>query len=132
MAVGVDEGGRPHAPRAVERPVEELDATAEDAFTAFTERIDEWWHPAYAPEGLERIGIDPEVGGRAWMRLADGTTYPWGTVTAWRPPREYAQTFTLAQDPEHPSTLRVRIESTSSRGRRHPAGPTPPPHRRAR
>ncbi len=54
------------------------------------------------------------------MRLADGTTYPWGTVTVWEPPREYAQTFTLAQDPEHPSTLSVRIELTGANGRRHP------------
>jgi len=98
----------------------ELDATREDAFAAFTERIDQWWHPAYAPEGLVSVTIDPEVGGRAWMQLADGTTYPWGTVTVWHPPLEYAQTFTLAQDPEHPSTLQVRIESASSRGRQHP------------
>jgi catechol 2,3-dioxygenase-like lactoylglutathione lyase family enzyme len=110
-------------PAEAAAPIElsyELDATREDAFAAFTERIDEWWHPAYAPEGLERVSIEPEVGGRAWMHLADGTAYPWGTVTVWHPPLEYAQTFTLAQDPEHPSTLQVRIESTSSRGRRHP------------
>jgi catechol 2,3-dioxygenase-like lactoylglutathione lyase family enzyme len=112
-------------PRPVEAaaPIElsyELDATREEAFDAFTRRIDEWWHPAYAPEGLVRVAIEPEVGGLAAMHLADGTTYPWGTVTVWRPPFEYAQTFTLAQDPEHPSTLQVRIEGTGSRGRRHP------------
>jgi len=110
-------------PSEAAAPIEltyELDATAEDAFTAFTRRIDEWWHPAYAPEGLTRVAIDPQVGGRAWMHLADGTAYPWGTVTVWRPPFEYAQTFTLAQDPEHPSTLQVRIEHTGAQGRRHP------------
>jgi len=98
----------------------ELDATAEDAFTAFTGRIDEWWHPAYAPEGLVRVEIEPHVGGRVTHHLANGTAYSWGTVTVWKPPFEYAQTFTLAQDPEYPSTLHVRIEHTRTRGRRHP------------
>ena len=111
-------------PRATEAagPIEhtyELDCTPEEAFDAFTRRIGEWWHPAYAPEGLERVEIDGEVGGRASMHLTDGTTYPWGTVTAWEPPRHYAQTFTLAQDQEHPSTLDVLIESTRAPGRRH-------------
>ena len=32
----------------------------------------------------------------------------------------YAQTFTLAQDPEHPSTLSIRLEPTGANGRRHP------------
>jgi catechol 2,3-dioxygenase-like lactoylglutathione lyase family enzyme len=110
-------------PSEAAAPIEltyELDCTHDEAFDAFTRRIDEWWHPAYAPEGLERVEIEGAVGGRAWMRLADGTTYQWGTVTVWEPPREYAQTFTLAQDPEHPSTLSVRLEVTGAQGRRHP------------
>ncbi len=110
-------------PSEAAAPIElsyELDCTAADAFDAFTRRIDEWWHPAYAPAGLERVEIDGEVGGQVSMLLADGTTYPWGTVTVWEPPREYAQTFTLAQDPEHPSMLSVRIELTGANGRRHP------------
>ena len=115
----VAEGVEPRATEAA-GPIEhtyELDCTVEEAFDAFTRRIGEWWHPAYAPEGLERIEIDGEVGGRASMHLADGTTYPWGTVTVWEPPRHYAQTFTLAQDQEHPSTLEVLIEPTEARGR---------------
>ena len=110
-------------PAEAAAPIElsyELDATAEDAYAAFTARIDEWWHPAYAPEGLERVEIEPHVGGGVTHHLADGTAYRWGTVTVWRPPLEYAQTFTLAQDPEHPSTLQLRFEPTPSRGRRHP------------
>ncbi len=44
------------------------------------------------------------------MLLTDGTTYPWGTVTVADRPHHYAQTLTLAQDPEPPSTLDVRFE----------------------
>ena len=106
-------------PSEAAAPIElayDLDCTAADAFDAFTRRIDEWWHPAYAPEGLERVEIDGVVGGRVSMQLADGTTYPWGTVTAYDPPHHYAQTFALAQDPEHPSTLEVRFTERSGGG----------------
>jgi catechol 2,3-dioxygenase-like lactoylglutathione lyase family enzyme len=122
LAAELDQHVEPR-PAEAAAPIElsyELDATAEDAFDAFTRCIDDWWHPAYAPAGLVRVTIAPEVGGAALMHLADGTTYPWGTVTVWRPPFEYTQTFTLAQDPEHPSTLEVRIEHTRARGRQHP------------
>jgi catechol 2,3-dioxygenase-like lactoylglutathione lyase family enzyme len=118
VSAGVEAG-----PTEAAGPIEhtyELTCTAEDAFDAFTRRIGQWWHPAYAPEGLERVAVEEFVGGRASMHLADGSAYLWGTVTAWDPPRHYAQTFTLAQDPEHPSTLDVRIEPTSSLGRHHP------------
>jgi catechol 2,3-dioxygenase-like lactoylglutathione lyase family enzyme len=100
------------APRPTEAagPIEHtyrLDCPPETAFTAFTDRIGAWWHTAYAPEGLRWVRIPQEVGGLATMELRDATTYQWGTVTAWDPPGHYGQTFTLAQDPEHPSSLDV-------------------------
>ena len=100
-------------PSEAAAPIEltyDLTCSPELAWDTFVRRIDEWWHPAYAPEGLVEVEIDPVVGGSARMRLADGTTYPWGTVTVADLPRHYAQTFTLAQDSEHPSTLDVRFE----------------------
>lgn len=88
----------------------DLACSPELAWDAFVRRIDEWWHSAYAPPGLREIRIEPVVGGAATMSLDDGTTYRWGTVTASDRPRHFAQTFTLAQDPEHPSTLDVTFE----------------------
>jgi catechol 2,3-dioxygenase-like lactoylglutathione lyase family enzyme len=85
----------------------ELACSPEVAFEAFTLRISDWWHAAYAPDGYRAAHIVREVGGPVSMELANLRTYPWGTVTVWDPPRHYAQTFTLAQDPEHPSTLDV-------------------------
>ncbi|WP_191907810.1 glyoxalase superfamily protein [Nocardioides cynanchi] len=97
-------------PRSTEAagPIEHgyhLACSPAEAFSAFTRRIGDWWHTAYGPEGMTSIHVAPAVGGPAMMRLADGTAYQWGTVTAWEQPEHYAQTFTLAQDPEHPSTL---------------------------
>jgi hypothetical protein len=104
-------------PSEAAAPIElcyELTCTDEAAFDAFTRRISEWWHPAYAPEGLRSVHVAGEVGGAVTMELEDVRTYRWGTVTTWDPPRHYAQTFTLAQDPEHPSTLDVVVTPQGS------------------
>ncbi len=100
-------------PSEAAAPIEltyDLGCSPDLAWDAFVRRIDEWWHPAYAPEGLREIRIDPLVGAPVTMSLDDGTTYTWGTVTVAEQPGHYAQTFTLAQDPEHPSTLDVTFE----------------------
>jgi catechol 2,3-dioxygenase-like lactoylglutathione lyase family enzyme len=113
----VPDGVEPR-PTEAAAPIEheyQLTCSPELAWDAFVRRIDEWWHPAYAPAGLREIRIEPIVGGAATMLLDDGSTYRWGTVTLVDGPQHYAQTFTLAQDPEHPSTLDVTFE-------RHPRG----------
>jgi catechol 2,3-dioxygenase-like lactoylglutathione lyase family enzyme len=78
----------------------------EHAFEVFTGRIGEWWHAAYAPPGLTGVEIEPALGGGCVMRLADGTAYPWGTVTSWEA-GHFGMDFTLAQDPDHPSRIDV-------------------------
>lgn len=87
----------------------DLACSPEHAFDTFT-RIDDWWGPSYAPEGLVRVEIEPHVGGRVVHHLADGTAYVWGEVLIWDRPAHYAQAFTLAQDPEHPSRLDLWFE----------------------
>jgi catechol 2,3-dioxygenase-like lactoylglutathione lyase family enzyme len=87
----------------------ELACTPEHAFDTFV-GIDEWWGPSYAPEGLVRVEIEPHAGGRVTHHLADGTAYVWGEVLVWDRPSHYAQAFTLAQDPEHPSRLDLWFE----------------------
>ena len=84
--------------------------TPAHAFEVFTGRISEWWHPAYAPPGLTGVEIEPVVGGACLMRIADGSAYRWGTVTAWAPGEtagHFGMDFTLAQDPDHPSRIDV-------------------------
>jgi len=83
-----------------------LTCSPEHAFDAFV-RLEDWWDPAYAPEGLLRAEITPGVGGAVVHHLADGTTYPWGEVLVWDRPAHYAQSFTLAQDPDAESPSRL-------------------------
>lgn len=109
-------------PTEAAAPIEldyELDCSPELAWDAFVRRINEWWHPAYAPEGLREVRIDPLVGAAVTMRVGDGSTYQWGTVTISEYPYHYAQTFTLAQDPEHPSSLDVTFERHLRGSRMH-------------
>ena len=104
-------------PSEAAAPIEltyDLACTVEEAFDAFTRRIDEWWHPAYAPDGLERVEIDGAVGGRVSMHLADGTTYPWGTVTVWSPPHRTPRRSPSLRTPS--TRARSRVGFTGAAG----------------
>jgi hypothetical protein len=86
-----------------------LRASPEDAFTTYVGRIGEWWDPRYTanPETLEGVSIEPRVGGRVYASHTDLGEHEWGRVIAWEPGVHLAHTFSLAQDPAHPSEVSV-------------------------
>jgi hypothetical protein len=86
-----------------------LSCRADHAFETYAERIGEWWDPRYTAnaETLEEVVIEPRVGGRVFARHSDIGVDDWGEVTVWEPGRMLAHTFTLAQDPAHPSEVAV-------------------------
>jgi hypothetical protein len=97
-------------------------ATPDLAFEVFTLGMGGWWDPVYSPDeaGYEGIAISPEVGSPVAI-VAGGESYPIGSVTVWEPGRRYAQTFSLAMDPAHPSTIEARFtadDSTAGAGTR--------------
>lgn len=98
-----------------------LDRGAGEAFDAYTGRIAEWWDPRYTANAdtLASVTIEPRVGGRVFATHDDLGDDVWGEVTAWEPGRRLVHTFTLAQDPEHPSEVEVEFapERTGSRMR---------------
>lgn len=83
--------------------------TADQAFAIYTGRIGEWWWPRNTAnaETLQAITIEPRVGGRVYATHSDIGEHDWGVVTVWEPGRRLVHTFTLAQDPEHPSEVAV-------------------------
>jgi Activator of Hsp90 ATPase homolog 1-like protein len=93
-----------------------LDVDATTAFEAFTGRIGEWWPEAYTPDpgGYDGVVVEPRLGGQVTMRMSDGDDVPMGVVTAWDPGVTYAQTWTLGQDPDAPSSLTVHFADTDS------------------
>lgn len=88
-----------------------LRCDAEHAFATYTGRIGEWWEPRNTAnaETLQAITIDPHVGGRVYATHSDIGEHDWGEVTAWQPGHRLVHTFTLAQDPHHPSEVAVEF-----------------------
>jgi hypothetical protein len=86
-----------------------LACSAEHAFSTYVERIAQWWHPRYTanPDTLEAVTIEPLVGGRVSATHSDIGRDDWGEVTLFQPGRRLVHTFTLAQDPRHPSEIAV-------------------------
>jgi Activator of Hsp90 ATPase homolog 1-like protein len=84
-----------------------LGCSADEAFAIYTGRIGEWWWPRNTAnaETLQAITIEPRVGGRVYATHSDIGEHDWGVVTVWEPGRRLVHTFTLAQDPEHPSEV---------------------------
>ncbi|WP_298511135.1 SRPBCC domain-containing protein [uncultured Nocardioides sp.] len=92
-----------------------VDATPALAFEVFTLGMGSWWDRAYTPDpdSFDGIAIVPEVGPPVAMVHGD-SPYPFGNVTVWEPGARYAQTFWLAMDPAHPSTLEVTFTGTDA------------------
>jgi hypothetical protein len=89
----------------------DLRCGAEEAFATYTGRIGEWWEARYTANAdtFESVTIEPRFGGRVYETHSDGARYDWGEVTVWEPGRRLVHTFTLAQDPAHPSEVSVEF-----------------------
>jgi hypothetical protein len=89
-----------------------------DAFAAYTDAIGEWWDPRYTAnaETLQRVTIEPRVGGRVYAVHSDIGKHDWGEVSVWEPGRRLVHTFTLAQDPRHPSEVAVEFALEGEEG----------------
>jgi hypothetical protein len=89
-----------------------LRCSADEAFAIYTGRIGEWWWPRNTAnaETLQSITIEPYVGGRVYASHSDIGEHDWGVVMVWEPGRRLVHSFTLAQDPGHPSEVAVEFE----------------------
>lgn len=92
-----------------------LTCDAATAFEVFTSRMGAWWPPSYTPDpdSFDTVLMEPRPGGDVAFRMNDGSTHRFGRVTTWQPGEVYAQTWTLAQTDEHPSTLTVTFSDRS-------------------
>ena len=95
-----------------------LRCSVERAFATYTSRIDEWWDARYTAnaETLERVTIEPRVGGRVYATHRDLGEDQWGEVTVWDPPHRLVHTFMLAQDPANPSEVAVTFAPDGAGG----------------
>ncbi len=95
-----------------------IQADRETVFTAYTEKIGEWWpwrgtyKYTFAPEGIEpeALTMETEEGGRFYETWSDGTEHQIGTVRVWKPHDEVAYSWEVADWPEV-SIVTVRFVS---------------------
>lgn len=86
-------------------------AGPDGAYDAFVGRWGSWWDPRLTPDPATFRDIRVGAIGEAVELVHEGGTFPIGVVTEASRGRRYAQTFTLAVDPEHPTTLTVDFEA---------------------
>lgn len=77
------------------------------AYDAFVRGFGDWWDPRLTPDVDSYRGARIGGVGEPVELIHDGFTFPIGVVTEATPGVRYAQTFTLAVDPDHPTTLSV-------------------------
>ena len=89
-----------------------LPVSPEMAFAAFTERIGEWWDPAYSADPATFTGavLEGREEGMVYGLHSDLGEVSWGRIAAWQPHRRLAWSWTLAQDAAHPSLVEVTFE----------------------
>jgi uncharacterized protein YndB with AHSA1/START domain len=94
-----------------------VDASIDRAFNTFTEGIDKWWIRGHhiGDAELDRVVIEPKLGGR-WVEVGtDGSECDWGRVLVWDPPTRVVLAWQLtaewAYDSDFVTELDVRFES---------------------
>jgi len=91
-------------------------------FEVFTDEMTSWWpeghHIGGAP--IDRVVVEPFVGGRWYTRHTDGSETETGTVTAWDPPHGFSVTWQIGADwayhDDLVTTVEVRFTSTADGG----------------
>jgi uncharacterized protein YndB with AHSA1/START domain len=99
-----------------------VDAQPADAFAAFSDGINAWWPRELTWSGgmLERIAIEPRVGGFCHEIGSGGMRLDWGRVSAWEPPHRLAFSWQVGPDrvpevnPARASQVEVRFAAASA------------------
>jgi uncharacterized protein YndB with AHSA1/START domain len=92
-----------------------VEATADQAFEAFTARFDRWWPRSHkiGPAELAEAILEPRAGGRWYERDSDGSECDWGRVLAWEPPHRLVLSWQIGGDwqfhPDEASEIEVRF-----------------------
>jgi uncharacterized protein YndB with AHSA1/START domain len=94
-----------------------LPCAPEKAFSIFTERIGDWWPPAFTASGanLGDIRIEGEPGGNVFEFDTDGNRRTWGSVTAWEPGRRVVLSWSLGVRAGDATEVEVTFAGTGER-----------------
>jgi catechol 2,3-dioxygenase-like lactoylglutathione lyase family enzyme len=94
-------------------PIENEITVPVDPITAYEGFVDlgRWWDPQKSPDPATWRGVDSGGVGEPVVFLHGTSRFPIGTVTSAEPGVLYEQSFTLAVDPEYPTTLSARFSA---------------------
>jgi uncharacterized protein YndB with AHSA1/START domain len=84
-------------------------AAPADAFTHFTQGLDQWWPPRGRAHDAPRVFMEPHVGGRWYERDAGGREWVWGQVLAWLPPDSLLLSWQVGADGEVDPALHTEV-----------------------
>jgi uncharacterized protein YndB with AHSA1/START domain len=101
----------------------EVGVPVERAFAAFTEDIGSWWNADHhiIEAKLERMVLEPRVGGNIYDVGVDGSECRWATVLAYDPPHRFAFSWNinlqwkLESDPDRTSEVEVVFSDRGGR-----------------
>ena len=98
----------------------EINADVEKVFSAYVDKINEWWprqgednRYSWPPEGVEPKDIlfEAKLGGRYYERFADGSEFVIGQITEYDPPHKLSYTW-QGRDWPGDSLIQVRFEAS--------------------
>lgn len=74
-----------------------VNVSVNEAFLTFTEKFQSWWPQDYtlSKTSLDRIGIEPRLGGFCFEIGPFGFRCDWGRVIVWDPPNELGFTWQI-------------------------------------
>jgi hypothetical protein len=100
-----------------------LKSTPEQAFDAFTDKVDEWWPTQSHSVGIsenkvppERVVIEKLVGGRIYELSPAGVTRIWGHITDWEPRKSLGFTWHPGKASELATNVNVRFDPGDNGG----------------
>jgi len=95
-----------HSSTVVEVPIER-------AFQVFTEEMETWWDPSHHLIEIERMVVEPRVGGRIVDIGVDGSECQWSRVLAYEPPHRFVFSWDISVEwqieTDHAKTSEVEV-----------------------
>jgi uncharacterized protein YndB with AHSA1/START domain len=91
-------------------------ATPKRAFEVFTADATRWWNKSHSINAtkspIEKVVLEPRVGGRWYEIGEDGSQCEWGKVLAWEPPGRVLLQWQISTDWKFDENLHTEVEVT--------------------
>jgi uncharacterized protein YndB with AHSA1/START domain len=89
-------------------------ASAERAFSVFTNNIGRWWPPSHSIGATPptNVIVEPRAGGRCYEVGTDGGECEWGKILLWEPPQRLVLGWQINANWKYDPTFLTEVEVT--------------------